>query len=60
MPDWLHRQAPQTPELRRIKTVMQELMFKAARMRHHAGRWVLGLGESDRVFERHYGQLSTA
>jgi hypothetical protein len=48
---------------RRIKTVMQELMFKAARMLHHAGRWVLGLGESDRgfaVFERHYGQLSTA
>ena len=52
---------------RRIKTVMQELMFKAARMIRHAGRWVLGLGESDRgfaVFERHYrllsGQLSTA
>ena len=46
---------------RRIKTVMQELMFKAARMIRHAGRWVLGLGESDRgfaVFERHYGQLS--
>ena len=31
---------------RRIKTVMQELMFKAAQMIHHAGRWVLGLGES--------------
>lgn len=48
---------------RRIKTVMQELMFKAARMIHHAGRWVLGLGESDpafAVFERHYGQLNTA
>jgi hypothetical protein len=47
---------------RRIKTVMQELMFKAARMIRHAGCWVLGLGESDRgfaVFERHYGQLST-
>ena len=46
---------------RRIKTVMQELMFKAARMIRHAGRWVLGLGESDRgfaVFERHYRQLS--
>jgi hypothetical protein len=44
---------------RRIKTVMQELMFKAARMIHHAGRWVLGLGESDpafAVFERHYAE----
>lgn len=48
---------------RRIKTVMQELMFKAGRMIRHAGRWVLGLGESDpafAVFERHYAQLSTA
>ena len=48
---------------RRIKTVMQELMFKAARMIKHAGRWFLGLGASDSgyaVFERHYGQLSTA
>jgi len=46
---------------RSIKTVMQEWMFKAARMIRHAGRWVLGLGESDRgfaVFERHYRQLS--
>jgi hypothetical protein len=45
---------------RRIKTVMQELMLKAARMIHHGGRWVLGLGESDpafAVFERHYAQL---
>ena len=32
---------------RRIKTVMQEMMFKAARMIKHAGRWILGLGESD-------------
>jgi hypothetical protein len=48
---------------RRIKTVMHELMFKAARMIRHAGRWVLGLGESDpgfAVFERHYAQLRTA
>ena len=48
---------------RRIKTVMQELMFKAARMIKHAGRWFLGLGDSDSgyaVFERHYGRLSTA
>ena len=47
---------------RRIKTVMQELMFKAGRMIRHAGRWVLGLGQSDpaiAVFERHYGQLNT-
>ena len=47
---------------RRIKTVMQEMMFKAARMIKHAGRWILGLGESDSgfaVFERHYGQLKT-
>jgi hypothetical protein len=48
---------------RRIRTVMQEMMFKAARMIKHAGRWILGLGESDSgftVFERHYGQLSSA
>ena len=47
---------------RRIRTVMQEMMFKAARMIKHAGRWILGLGESDSgfaVFERHYGQLKT-
>ncbi|SFL09496.1 Transposase DDE domain group 1 [Loktanella salsilacus] len=45
---------------RRIKTVMQEMMFKAARMIKHAGRWILGLGQSDSgfaVFERHYRQL---
>jgi hypothetical protein len=45
---------------RRIKTVMQEIMFKAARMIKHAGRWVLGLGANDRahtVFERLYRQL---
>ena len=48
---------------RRIKTVMQEMMFKAARMIKHAGRWILGLGQSDSgfaVFERHYKQLNTA
>ena len=47
---------------RGIKTVMQEMMFKAGRMIKHAGRWILGLGESDSgfaVFERHYGQLKT-
>ncbi len=48
---------------RRIKTVMQEMMFKAARMVHHAGRWVLGLGANDtgfEVFARHYGHYSSA
>ena len=45
---------------RRIKTVMQEMMFKAARMIKHAGRWILGLGAGDSgfaVFDRHYGHL---
>ena len=48
---------------KRIKTVMQEMMFKAARMIAHAGRWVLGHGASDSgfaVFDRHYGQLKSA
>ena len=52
-----------TAKRRRIKTVMQEMMFKAARMIKHAGRWVLGLGSSDSgftVFDRHYGQLRSA
>ncbi len=47
---------------RRIKTAMQELMFKAARLITHSGRWFLGLGERDSdfaVFDRHYCQLST-
>ena len=58
---------PETPvrhgaERRRIKTVLHEIMYKAARMIWHAGRWILGLGESDSaftVFERHYAQLRT-
>lgn len=48
---------------RRVKTVMQEMMFKAARMIKHAGRWLLGLGQSDSgfaVFERYYRQLRHA
>jgi hypothetical protein len=52
-----------TAKRRRIRTVMHEMMFKAARMIKHAGRWILGLGESDSgfaVFERHYGLLKTA
>ncbi len=36
---------------RRIKTVMQEIMLKTARMIKHAGRWILGLGESDSGFQ---------
>lgn len=47
---------------RRIKMAMQELVSMAARMIKHAGRWFLGVGESDSgyaVFERHYGRLST-
>jgi len=58
-----HSPVQHAAKRRRIKTVMQEMMFKAARMIKHAGRWVLGLGERDSgftVFERHYGQLSTA
>ena len=48
-----------TAKHQRTKTVMQELIFKAARMIKHAGRWILGWGESDSgfaVFERHYGR----
>jgi len=50
-------------QCRRIRMVMQELMFKVARMIKHAGRCLLGLGQSDSgfaVFERHCGQLKTA
>ena len=58
---------PETPvrhaaRRRRIKTVMQELMYKAGRMIKHARSWALGLGRGDSafaVFERHYGQLDT-
>jgi hypothetical protein len=42
---------------RRRCTVIQELMFKAARMVHHASQWVLGWGANDSafvVFERHW------
>jgi hypothetical protein len=45
---------------RRMKTVMQEIIFKAGRMIKHAGRWALGLGANDSayiVFERLYRQL---
>jgi len=52
-----HSPLRHSAQRRRIKTVMQELMFKAARMIHHAGRWVLGLSANDRaatVLQRHY------
>jgi len=52
-----HSPLRHSAQRRRIKTVMQELMFKAARMIHHAGRWVLGLSANDRavtVMQRHY------
>ena len=48
---------------RRIKTVMQEMMYKAARMIKHARSWLLGLGAGDgafEVFKQHYGQMSSA
>ena len=48
---------------RRMKTVMQDIMFKAGRMIKHAGRWVLGLGANDSahaVFDRLYRQLTPA
>jgi len=48
---------------RRIKTVIQEMIYKAARMIRHAGRYVLGLGANDPgfdVFERHYTRMRSA
>jgi hypothetical protein len=45
---------------RRIRTVIQELMCKAARVIRHARQWVLGLGANDAafaVFARHWQQL---
>jgi len=52
-----------TAERRRIKTVLQEIMYKAGRMIKTGRRWVLGLGENDKgyqVFERYYKELNTA
>ena len=45
---------------RRLKTVMQEMVYKAGRMIRHAGYWILGLGANDAgfaVFERHHKSL---
>jgi hypothetical protein len=36
---------------RRVRTVMKEMMFKAARLIRHAGQWWLGLGQQDPGFE---------
>lgn len=48
---------------RRIKTVMQEMMFKAARIISHARGWVLGISGSDSgfaAFERAHARMTTA
>ncbi|MGV1046887.1 IS1380 family transposase [Limnohabitans sp.] len=48
---------------RRIKTVMQEMMYKAARIISHARGWVLGISGSDSgfaVFERALGRMKAA
>lgn len=48
---------------RRIKTVMQEMMFKAARIISHARGWALGISGSDpgfAAFERAFGQMKAA
>lgn len=48
---------------RRIKTVMQEMMYKAARLISHARGWVLGISGSDSgfaVFERAHAKLKAA
>ena len=45
---------------RRIKTVIQEMIYKAGRMIRHAGRFELGLGANDPgfdVFARHSGTI---
>lgn len=59
------KQAPvrHTAQRRRIKTVIQEMICKAARMMRHARRWVLGLGANDvgfAAFERHYRCMASS
>jgi hypothetical protein len=52
-----------TAQRRRIRTVIQEMMFKAARMVHHARQWVLGMGAHDPAFavlEHPWHQLDSA
>ena len=46
---------------RRIRTVMQELIYRAGRLIEHGRRLVLGLGANDRAaqaFERLHAQLA--
>jgi hypothetical protein len=48
---------------RRIKTVIQELIYRAGRLIEHGRRLILGLGANDRAaaaFQRLYGQLAGA
>ena len=48
---------------RRIKTVMQELIYRAGRLIEHGRRRVLGLGANDRsaqAFARLHGELFAA
>ena len=48
---------------RRIKTVMQELIYRAGRLIEHGRRIILGLGANDRAavaFKRLYGELIAA
>jgi hypothetical protein len=48
---------------RRIKTVMQELIYRAARLIEHGRRLILGLGANDRAakaFARAHGELLAA
>ena len=40
-----------TAERRRIKTVLQEIMYKAGRMIKTGRRWGLGLGENDKGYK---------
>jgi hypothetical protein len=46
---------------RRIKTVIQELIYRAGRLIHHGKQWALGLGANDRaatVFMRLHAQFA--
>jgi hypothetical protein len=48
---------------RRIKTVMQELVYRAGRLIQHGRQLILGLGANDRAavaFVRLHGQLAAA
>jgi hypothetical protein len=52
-----------TAKRRRIKTVMQELIYRAGRLIEHGRRIILGLGANDRsarAFQRLHGELFAA